>query len=74
MARNLERVHELTQRTNQMNFSGNRYNRELLQKILQTSTLDTYVLACEEMIGARISAVGVGPDREAIVVRHDLLS
>ena len=25
---NLERVHELTQRTNQMNFSGNRYDRE----------------------------------------------
>ncbi len=24
------------------------------------------------MIGARISAVGVGADREAIVVRHDL--
>jgi adenylosuccinate synthase len=33
-----------------------------------------YVLACEEMIGARISAVGVGPDREAIVTRHDLLA
>ena len=25
---NLNRVHELTQRTNQMNFSGNRYERE----------------------------------------------
>jgi adenylosuccinate synthase len=34
----------------------------------------SYVLACEEMIGARISAVGVGADREAIVVRHDLLA
>ena len=32
-----------------------------------------YVLALEEMVGARISAVGVGPEREAIVVRHDLL-
>ncbi len=32
-----------------------------------------YVLALEEMSGARISAVGVGPDREATVVRHDLL-
>src|ERR1700710_55203 len=31
-----------------------------------------YVLALEEMIGQRISAVGVGPSREAIVVRHDL--
>src|SRR5690349_1593216 len=32
-----------------------------------------YVLAVEEMIGQRISAVGVGPGRDAIVVRHDLL-
>lgn len=32
-----------------------------------------YVTALEEMSGARISAIGVGPDREAIVVRHDLL-
>ena len=28
---NLERVHELTQRTNQMNFSGNRYHRDTLK-------------------------------------------
>jgi adenylosuccinate synthase len=33
-----------------------------------------YVLALEEMIGRRISAVGVGPARDAIVVRHDLLA
>ncbi len=32
-----------------------------------------YVLALEKMSGARISAIGVGPDREAIVVRYDLL-
>ena len=32
-----------------------------------------YVLALEAMSGSRISAVGVGPDREAILVRHDLL-
>lgn len=32
-----------------------------------------YVLAIEAMSGARISAIGVGPDREAIIVRHDLL-
>ncbi len=32
-----------------------------------------YVLALEAMAGVRISAVGVGPDREATVVRHDLL-
>jgi adenylosuccinate synthase len=32
-----------------------------------------YVEALEEISGARISAVGVGPDREQTVVRHDLL-
>lgn len=32
-----------------------------------------YVLAIEAMSGSRISAIGVGADREAIVVRHDLL-
>jgi adenylosuccinate synthase len=32
-----------------------------------------YVLAVEAISGSRISAIGVGPDREAIVVRHDLL-
>ena len=33
-----------------------------------------YVLEIEAMSGSRISAIGVGPDREAIIVRHDLLS
>jgi adenylosuccinate synthase len=32
-----------------------------------------YVLAIEAMSGTRISAIGVGPSRDAIVVRHDLL-
>ncbi|AYF97733.1 adenylosuccinate synthase [Protaetiibacter intestinalis] len=32
-----------------------------------------YVLALEQMSGSRMSAIGVGPGRDAIVVRHDLL-
>jgi adenylosuccinate synthase len=32
-----------------------------------------YVLALEEMSGSRVSAIGVGPARDEIVVRHDLL-
>ncbi|MFT2689938.1 adenylosuccinate synthase [Clavibacter zhangzhiyongii] len=32
-----------------------------------------YVVAIERMSGARISAVGVGPEREQVVVLHDLL-
>ncbi|MGO4690274.1 adenylosuccinate synthase [Glaciibacter sp. 2TAF33] len=33
-----------------------------------------YVLALEGMSGARVSAIGVGPGRDAIVVRHDLVA
>ncbi len=32
-----------------------------------------YVLAVENMSGARISAIGVGPARDAIIQRHELL-
>ena len=32
-----------------------------------------YILRVEELIGARVSAIGVGPGRDAIIVRHDLL-
>ena len=32
-----------------------------------------YVLRLEEVSGTRISAIGVGPGREATIVRHDLL-
>ena len=32
-----------------------------------------YVLAIEEMVGQRVSAIGVGPSRDAIISRHDLL-
>lgn len=49
---NLERVHELTQRTNQMNFSGNRYDRDVLRKLLSSPHLDTFVLSCEDRFGS----------------------
>jgi FkbH-like protein len=49
---NLERVHELAQRTNQMNFSGNRYERRTLSEILEASHLDTYVIECADKFGS----------------------
>ncbi len=49
---NIDRVHELTQRTNQMNFSGNRYTRDLLREILSASHLDAWVLDCEDRFGS----------------------
>jgi adenylosuccinate synthase len=32
-----------------------------------------YVLALEAMSGSRISVIGVGPGRDAVIVRHDLI-
>ena len=32
-----------------------------------------YVLRVEELVGARVSAIGVGPGREEIIQRHPLL-
>jgi len=33
-----------------------------------------YIAKLEELSGARISAIGVGPARDAIIVRHDMLA
>ena len=55
----LERVHELTQRTNQMNFSGNRYDRGVLKDILRNPYLDTYVLSCQDRFGS-YGTIGFG--------------
>jgi FkbH-like protein len=49
---NIERVHELTQRTNQMNFSGNRYDRKLLNEIAATPHLDAFVIGCQDRFGS----------------------
>jgi FkbH-like protein len=65
----LERVHELTQRTNQMNFSGNRYERESLKNILRSSSLDAHVLACEDRFGSYgVVGLGIVDNREPRLV------
>ena len=50
------------------------------EDITEARTLDdlpanarAYVARVEELSGARISAIGVGPDRAATIVVHDLL-
>ena len=48
---NLQRVYELAQRTNQMNFSGNRYSLDDLMQITGNTALDTYVLRCADRFG-----------------------
>jgi FkbH-like protein len=46
-----DRVYELTQRTNQMNFSGNRYQKEDIVQIDNNDNLDIYVLRCSDKYG-----------------------
>lgn len=55
----LQRVHELAQRTNQMNFSGTRYQIDELVRILEEDVLDTYVMDCKDRFGS-YGTVGFG--------------
>mgnify|MGYP001791385811 CR=1 FL=1 len=49
--KNMERVYELTQRTNQMNFSGNRYEKDDILKITTNQNLSCYILKCKDNFG-----------------------
>jgi FkbH-like protein len=49
---NLERVYELAQRTNQMNFSGSRYPREQLAELQQSKDHETFVIRCTDRFGS----------------------
>ena len=49
---NIERVFELAQRTNQMNFSGKRYQKDELQSFIDSNTFHSYVLSCEDKFGS----------------------
>lgn len=51
-AQNSERVYELAQRTNQMNFSGNRYPRQQLTELRKASAHETYVMECRDRFGS----------------------
>ncbi|MEC7754119.1 MAG: HAD-IIIC family phosphatase [Bacteroidota bacterium] len=48
---NFERVYELTQRTNQMNFSGNVYSKEELEEISKHGGYEKYVMHCRDKFG-----------------------
>ncbi len=47
-----ERVIELVQRTNQLNFSGRKYGREEITRIVEEGTYDQHVIACSDMFGS----------------------
>ena len=47
----LERICELAQRTNQLNFSGRKYSREEMTAILADPTRERYVIRCADRYG-----------------------
>ena len=51
-ADNRGRVEELVQRTNQLNFSGNKYTREDLAPLIDDAGLHKYVLSCSDRYGS----------------------
>lgn len=55
----LERVSELVQRTNQLNFSGRKYSREQVAEVIHDSALEKYVCRCEDRFGSH-GTVGFG--------------
>jgi FkbH-like protein len=48
---NIDRIYELTQRTNQMNFSGTRYTREDIVRVLADPANDAFSLRCSDQFG-----------------------
>lgn len=51
-SRDFERVAELAQRTNQLNFSGVRYTRDDLRRALADKSLESAVLRCSDRYGS----------------------
>lgn len=47
----IDRIYELTQRTNQMNFSGTRHSRDELVGILADPSYEAYSIRCEDKFG-----------------------
>jgi len=49
---NVERIHELVQRTNQMNFSGNRYTRAEIAALIQDPGHQSFLMEATDRFGA----------------------
>ncbi len=47
----IDRIYELVQRTNQLNFSGNRYDREQIEVLISDPSYDNYCMICADKFG-----------------------
>jgi FkbH-like protein len=48
---NIDRIQELVQRTNQMNFTGNRYSQKEISDLINNPNLDNYCITCKDKFG-----------------------
>ena len=69
---NLKRVYELAQRTNQLNFSGNRYREDELRAILAQPQMRGCVVECRDRFG-EYGIVGFAVVDESIPRLNDLM-
>jgi FkbH-like protein len=72
---NFERIYELTQRTNQLNYSGGRFERDDVMRLMdQVSPHHGIVMACNDRFG-EYGIIGlVVIDREQWLIRHFFMS
>ena len=64
----IHRIHELVQRTNQMNFSGNRYTKDDLLLALSDRAVDSYLIDAEDKFG-KYGYIGFAMVRRGTVPR-----
>lgn len=69
----LERIHELVQRTNQMNFSGNRYTKPDLLRTISSRDHDSYLIDAEDKYG-KYGYIGFAVVRKGDVPRVEDLA
>ena len=69
-----DRVAELAQRTNQLNFSGQKYDRVQLRALLDRADIEKYILYCSDRFGAYgLVGFGMVGRRPGEIEIHDLM-
>lgn len=73
-----DRIVELLQRTNQLNFSGMKYSRAAVNELLLSSYYDKHVIRCSDKYGdygiVGFAITSVEPEKATIKVRDFMLS
>jgi FkbH-like protein len=70
----LDRLHELVQRTNQLNFSGRRYSRDEIDTLLHDPQHDHFALSCRDRYGDYgVIAFALVDKRGALPMLRDMM-